>query len=72
MNITVLRPTHTVHKGTYLMSTIRLAKKLEAATTGVYPSWPKHIFLAQAQSLTENRELRHSVAASIVEVERMG
>lgn len=68
MNITVLRTAKPAHLVAYTPATVQLARKLETAATGKFPHRPMAVYLSQAQFLTDNPMLTHSIMASLVEV----
>ena len=70
MNITCLRTVASASHIPYRPDVVRLAKKLEAASTGRFPRVPAVIFLIQANAIATNPDLLHSIAASLVEVVR--
>lgn len=70
MNITCLRTVATASSIPYRSDVVRLARKLEAASTGHFAKFPAVIFLIQANAIATNPDLMHSIAASLVEVVR--
>lgn len=68
MKITVLRTTPAIVSG-YSRQELNLARKLQAAATGIYPhQGPSHLFLSQAVNLSNMPQVAHSIMASLEEV----
>lgn len=68
MNITLIRTARPAFKVAYTPAVAQLARKLECATTGVFPRVPRATYLSQAQFISENLGLAQSIVASLNEV----
>lgn len=67
MNIALLRTQPAIRPG-YSRQELNLARKLQAAATGLYPhEGPSKLFLAQAVNLSNMPQVAHSIMASLEE-----
>ena len=67
MNITLLRTTPAICPD-YSRQELNLARKLQAAATGLYPhEGPSKLFLTQAINLSNMPGVAHSIMASLEE-----